>query len=219
MSWPRAARNSGPNRDAASLAIRSCRTCSTMRSYQPSARSSKPSARVTTPTGNDAHPRIGGRCAQPWTPRPTAAFASIQQSSVDPPPMSITSAKSWLASTRSSDPSSAYFASSFGVIVSIFMPSWRWTWLRKALPLLAARQACVAMYRVSTGSCFFTLSRHRLSASIARPIAFSESIPVRASPSPSLTICENESTTRRPPDAERSAISSRQLFVPRSSAA
>jgi hypothetical protein len=67
--------------------------------------------------------------------------------------------------------------------------------------------------------CFFTFSEQRRSASMARPMAFSDSMPDPARPSPNVTICEKESTTRSPPDAERSAISSLQLFVPRSSAA
>ena len=49
---------------------------------------------VTTPTGNDAQPRMGGRVAQPFTPRAEADLASIHYSSVEPPPMSMTSAKS-----------------------------------------------------------------------------------------------------------------------------
>jgi len=56
------------------------------------------------------------------------------------------------------------------------------------------------------------------SASIVRAIAASDSLPVAASPSPSRTMRENASITRNPPPVRR-AIRSRQLLVPRSSAA
>jgi len=55
-------------------------------------------------------------------------------------------------------------------------------------------------------------------ASIVRAIAASDNAPVAASPSPNRTMRENASTTRKPPP-DRRAIKSRQLLVPRSSAA
>ena len=53
---------------------------------------------------------------------------------------------------------------------------------------------------------------------MVRVIAASERTPVAVSPSPSRTMREKASTTRKPEPIGR-AISSRQLFVPRSRAA
>jgi len=62
------------------------------------------------------------------------------------------------------------------------------------------------------------LSRQIASAAMARSMAASLMQPVVEMPSPSLTMREKESTTRKL-SPEGQAIRSRQLLVPRSSAA
>ena len=85
-------------------------------------------------------------------------------------------------------------------------------------PLLALRHASVATDRASVTLRRFSLSAQMRSAAIVRSIAASDSRPLAASPSPSRTMRENASMTANPPPCGR-AIRSRQLLVPRSSAA
>jgi hypothetical protein len=89
---------------------------------------------------------------------------------------------------------------------------------RKLSPLDAARQASVAISRNRLAFLDWILSRQMLKAAMARSIAASLMEPVADMPSPSRMIRENESTTRNPSPVGQ-AISSRQLLVPRSSAA
>ena len=62
--------------------------------------------------------------------------------------------------------------------------------LMKSSPLEAARQASVAMQRIFTTSRFFMRSAHTFSASMARSMASSESLPEAVSPSPRRTMRE-----------------------------
>jgi hypothetical protein len=82
----------------------------------------------------------------------------------------------------------------------------------------AARQASVAISRNRLAFFECILSRQMLSAAMARPIAASLIRPVADMPSPNRMIRENESMTRKPSPVGQ-AIKSRQLLVPRSSAA
>ena len=88
----------------------------------------------------------------------------------------------------------------------------------KSAPLAAERQASVAMVRARVTPRAAILSRHTFKASNVRAIAASLKRPVSVRPSPKRTMRENALMTRNPWAVGR-ATSSRQLLVPRSSAA
>ena len=88
---------------------------------------------------------------------------------------------------------------------------------RKAGALLARRQASVAMARTAVTRRRVSRSAQPRSATIARAMASSPRLPL-SSPSPSRTMREKRSSTRKPWPVG-SPTSSRQLLVPRSSAA
>jgi len=87
-----------------------------------------------------------------------------------------------------------------------------------AAPFSALRQASVAISRARVTPRLRILSRQIRKTSMARPIAGSPSRPDDVMPSPSRMIRENASMTRKPSWVAR-ATRSRQLLVPRSSAA
>ncbi len=89
---------------------------------------------------------------------------------------------------------------------------------RNSLPFSAARQASVAIRRARVTPRLRILSRQMPSASTARSIAASLMRPDAEMPSPSRMMRENASMTRKLSPVGR-ATSSRQLLVPRSSAA
>jgi hypothetical protein len=89
---------------------------------------------------------------------------------------------------------------------------------RNSSPFSAARQAAVAISLARATPRARIFSRQTRSASTARMIAASLIRPEAATPSPSRIMRENASTTRKPPGVGR-ATNSRQLLVPRSSAA
>jgi hypothetical protein len=86
------------------------------------------------------------------------------------------------------------------------------------MPFAADRHASVAIMRARDTPWVRILSRQTVKAPIVRAIAASLRRPVCDNPSPSRTMRENESMTRKPSKVGR-AISRRQLLVPRSSAA
>src|SRR5690606_1317867 len=99
-----------------------------------------------------------------------------------------------------------------------WMPVAAATRLRKLSAFEAALHASVAISLRRPAFLARILSRQTASAAIVRSIAASLIYPVDEMPSPSRTIRENESITRRlPRDGE--AMSNLQLLVPRSSAA
>ncbi len=184
----------------------------TMRSYFSASISRPPhfSERTTTPNGIDFHAAVSGSLL---------LFPGLtQEISVDPPPISkINPALHW-GSSSSAHPRTANRASSSGVIISKSRPVSDRTVSRNSGPLPALRQACVAMHRICVVFLRAIFSAQIFKASIVRAIAPLESSPEIERPSPNLTIRENASTILklRPLGA---AISNRQLFVPRSSAA
>ena len=89
---------------------------------------------------------------------------------------------------------------------------------REAAPLSAARQASVAIRRARVTPRAAILSRQMRRASSVRSIAASLKPAGLDRPSPSRTMREKASMTRKPSAVGR-AISRRQLLVPRSSAA
>jgi hypothetical protein len=115
-------------------------------------------------------------------------------------------------------PSTANAASVSRSITSSRMPVSAATRSRNPCAFEAARQASVAISRSLLALLDWILSRQMESAEMARSIAASLMQPVVDMPSPSRMIRENESTTRNP-SPEGQAIRSRQLLVPRSSAA
>ena len=123
-----------------------------------------------------------------------------------------------LGSSSGEQPITASAASVSRSITSSRMPVSAATRSRKPSAFEAARQASVAISRSRLALLDWILSRQMLSAAMARSIAASLMQPVAEMPSPSRMIREKELTTRKPsPDGQ--AISSRQLLVPRSSAA
>ena len=177
----------------------------------------KRSASVTTPTGSEIVPISCG-------PQPSAGASRIQAISVEPPPISNSSARRpmpWVRPASSSNGaqlSSASSASSRAEMISIGSPVSRLTLARNSRPLLARRQASVAIARSPRTGRRARRWAQPCSAPIARSIATSHSRPELCSPSPSRTMRLKLSTTRNP-SGVGAATSSRQLLVPRSSAA
>ena len=89
---------------------------------------------------------------------------------------------------------------------------------RNSSPFTAARHASVAISRARLTPRLRILSRQMASAATARPTAASLMRPDVETPSPSRMMRENASMTRKLSPVGR-ATSSRQLLVPRSSAA
>ena len=131
--------------------------------------------------------------------------------------MSNTSAVSASPSTSGSAPTAASPASVSRSMISRRRPVSSRTRAMKSGPLPAMRQASVATSRTFSTLRQRSLLAQTLSASMVRAIASSLRRPVWASLSPSRTMRENASTTEKP-FCDGVAISSRQLFVPRSSA-
>ena len=115
-------------------------------------------------------------------------------------------------------PVAASVASVSRSMISSSSPAFSAMQARNSSPFSAARQASVAIRRARVTARFFILSRQMLKASMARRIAASLMRPEAEMPSPRRMMRENASTTRNPSAVGR-ATSSRQLLVPRSSAA
>ena len=109
-------------------------------------------------------------------------------------------------------------ASSSGWITSSIMPVSRRTWRMKSRAFLARRQASVVTSRIRLTLLRFSFCWQMRSACTVRAIDERDSRPVRSNPEPSWTDFEKLSTTWKPLPLGW-AISMRQLFVPRSSAA
>ena len=125
----------------------------------------------------------------------------------------------WASRSASSPtPAAARCASVSRSTISRSMPSRSRTAATKFGPLAAERQASVAMVRARVTPRAAILSRQIRSASSVRAIAASLRRPVSDRPSPSRTMREKASMTRKPSAVGR-ATRSRQLLVPRSSAA
>jgi hypothetical protein len=123
-----------------------------------------------------------------------------------------------LGSSSGEQPITASAASVSRSITSSRMPVSAATRSRNPSALEAARQASVAISRRRFALLDSILSRQMLSATMARSIAASLMQPVAEIPSPSRMIREKESTTRKLSPVGQ-ATKSRQLLVPRSSAA
>ena len=157
-------------------------------------------------------------------PQLSAGARRIQDSSVEPPPMSNSSARRaspWYAlapCSKGEQLSSASSASSRVEITSIGRPvSWR-TRSRNSRPLLARRQASVAMARRPRTGRRVRRWAQACRAPRARSIARSLSRPVACRPSPRRTMRLKLSSTRKP-SGVGAPTSRRQLLVPRSNAA
>ena len=170
------------------------------------------SASDTTPSLSDS------QALTPFAPRAARGSKASQMISDDPPPMSNITVERASLSARSPTPAAARWASVSRSTISSSMPTRSRTVATKAGPLAAERQASVAMVRARVTPRAAILSRHTFNASIVRAIAASLKRPVSDSPSPRRTMRENASMTRNPSAVGR-ATSSRQLLVPRSSAA
>ena len=103
-------------------------------------------------------------------------------------------------------------------MISRSIPTSSRTRRRNSSQLSARRQASVAILRDRVTRRRRILPAQTFSAAMVREMASSESRPEALTPSPRRTIRENASTMRNPLRVGR-ATSSRQLFVPRSSAA
>ena len=139
-------------------------------------------------------------------------------SSDEPPPMSNRMTPEAAGSNSSVQPVAASRASVAELMISSSRPASLATRLRNSSPFSAARQASVAMSRARMTPRACILSRQICSASTARVMAASLMRRDAAIPSPRRMIRENASTTRKPSPVGR-ATRSRQLLVPRSSAA
>ena len=121
-------------------------------------------------------------------------------------------------STSGVQPVAASRASVSRSTISSSMPTSLRMRSRNSWPLPAERQASVAISRERVTPRLRILARQTRSASTARRIAASLSRPELVMPSPSRMMRENASITRKLSRVAR-ATSSRQLLVPRSSAA
>ncbi|CCV13159.1 hypothetical protein MESS4_520071 [Mesorhizobium sp. STM 4661] len=204
------------SRSRPSKACRRTATSSTMAAKisRVTVRPPKRSASETTPTGSDVHETIWlASLGERWPVR------SISAISEEPPPMSNRTTPCVSRSTSEPQPDTASRASVWRSMISSFSPASRSTRSRNSTPFAAVRQASVAI------SLAFLILRPRnlspqiFSASTARSIAGCPSRPLAVRPSPSLTMREKASMTRNWPWRVGTATSSRQLLVPRSSAA
>jgi hypothetical protein len=127
-------------------------------------------------------------------------------------------APSALFAISTAQPAAASSASVRRSTISSARPVSSSTRARKSGPFSAARQASVAISRRRVTPRSESRSAQALSASSVRAMAALDSRLPRPSPSPSLTMREKLSAMRKPPALGR-AIRSRQLLVPRSSAA
>ena len=142
----------------------------------------------------------------------------IQANSVEPPPMSNSNARRPSNGSSGAQDSSASSASSRLLMMPKSKPVSCFTRPRNSTPLVARRQASVAIARTRrTGRRARRLAQ-ACNARIARSIASWLRRPVLCRPSPSRTILEKLSRTRNPWPAGV-PMSMRQLLVPRSRAA
>ena len=149
-----------------------------------------------------------------------ARHRASQTSSVEPPPISKTTAcGSWRSSSGAQPATTSRASSSLRDDLDVDARSrpargrgTRRNWRRGGRP--RSRHSAPGV----TLRCAILPAQIR-SAAIVRAIAASDSTPLAASPSPSRTMREKASTTRKPLARGRRATSSRQLLVPRSSAA
>ena len=172
----------------------------------------KCSASETTPSGIDIQALMRGAAFG------SSGSRSIRTSSVEPPPISNRMAPRPLGSSSGEQPITASVASVSRSITSSLMPVSAATRSRNCSALAAARQASVAISRRRLALRYLILSLQIESAAMARSMAPSLIEPVEEIPSPRRMMREKELTTRNP-SAVGHAISSRQLLVPRSSAA
>ena len=144
---------------------------------------------------------------------------SISAISDEPPPMSNSTTPSVSRSTSEPQPETASRASVSRSMISRSSPASALTRARNSSPLAAERQASVAISRERRIERLASLSAQIFSASTARSMAGWPRRPLADSPSPSRTMREKASMTRNWPGRVGTATSSRQLLVPRSSAA
>ena len=116
-------------------------------------------------------------------------------------------------------PDTASRASVSRSTISSFSPVRSSTCSMNSAPFAACRQASVAISRLRPTSRAASFWAQIASAAIARSIAPRDRLPVRLSPSPRRTMREKASITRNWPGRVGTATRSRQLLVPRSSAA
>ena len=147
------------------------------------------------------------RPAAPTPPVSSAArwrlFCS-QMISVEPPPMSNTSAPLYLRPISGAQPTAARSASSSAEITSRSMPAS--SRARRHQHIGVARPAAPPGWRWRAHGatlCLAMRSAQIFSAAMVRSMAASDSRPVWPTPSPSRTMREKESTTRKPPAARR----------------
>jgi hypothetical protein len=172
------------------------------------------SASVTTPTGSDTQALIWGSGG----PRRVGGDRSRRTNSEEPPPMSNRSTPSACGSISGVQPVAASLASVSRSMISSSSPTSSAIRARNSAPFIAARQASVAISFARVTPRLRILSRQMASASTAREIAASLMRPEVDTPSPSRMMRENASITRKLSPVGR-ATRSRQLLVPRSSAA
>src|SRR6516162_4209475 len=172
------------------------------------------SASVTTPTGSDAQALIFGSGG----PRRLGGERSRHTSSEEPPPMSNRTTPSAYGSINGVQPVAANVASVSRSMTSSSRPTSSAMRARNSPPFAAARHASVAISRARVTPRLRILSRQIASAAIARSIAASLMRPDVDTPSPRRMMRENASMTRKLSPIGR-ATRSRQLLVPRSSAA
>ena len=132
--------------------------------------------------------------------------------------MSNTRAKSQAKSISEAQPETASLASVSRSTIWMSRPVSARARSRNSSPLPASRQASVAIRPDRTTRWRWILAAHTCSASMVRSMAASDSWPLADTPSPSRMMRENASMTLKPRRDGR-ATSSRQLLVPRSSAA
>ena len=132
--------------------------------------------------------------------------------------MSNTSAKSQPKSISEAQPETASLASVSRLTMVMSSPVSARARSRNSSALPASRQASVAIRPERTTRCRRILAAHTFSASSVRSTAASDSRPLAETPSPRRMMREKASITLKP-RREGRATSSRQLLVPRSSAA
>ena len=156
------------------------------------------SAKVTTPSFRETQKRMRSPSAISIDCAQGAAAPASQTSSEDPPPISNKMTPSAAESASEAEPAAASRASVSRSTISSSSPVSSRTRRKNSAPLLADRQASVAINRLRVTPRARILLRQISSAPRVRSIAAAPSSPVRDRPSPSLTIRENESMTRKP---------------------
>ena len=132
--------------------------------------------------------------------------------------MSNTSANSQAKSISEAQPETASLASVSRLTTRMSSPVSARARSRNCGALAASRQASVAISPMRATRCRRILVAHTCSASMVRSTAASDRRPLAVTPSPRRMMRENASMTLKPRRDGR-ATSSRQLLVPRSSAA